>query len=360
MGWAQHNLTAETRDRIARTLFVVQQEDGDWLNGLCPFHDDRTMSFGYNVTDDVFKCFAACTDSGDLVDLWCKVKGYPVRSADGLRAFKRDYAQEGMAPAPRRTPGQLRARVDVKLPGEIPESVLSVMEPVSDAMMGELSRRRGWTRETLDDLGVRALSHFRRKSNLYETFPIRERDRVAIPIRDEKGVLRNIRVYYPLGKPESAPAKIMSWGKGHGSAMLFPAAATLREGLVILCEGEADCICARSYGLNAITQTGKPDVWPQSHLNALAGREILLCYDADKPGQAYADKAEKNLTLAGCTVFRLEWPDFMGRENGEWPDDHGQDLTDFFVRHRQGVGEFMALAGVARERREKAAASGEQ
>ena len=69
MGWAQHNLTAETRDRIARTLFVVQQEDGDWLNGLCPFHDDRTMSFGYNVTDDVFKGFASCTDSGDLVDL---------------------------------------------------------------------------------------------------------------------------------------------------------------------------------------------------------------------------------------------------------------------------------------------------
>ena len=94
MGWAQHNLTAETRDRIARTLFVVQQEDGDWLNGLCPFHDDRTMSFGYNVTDDVFKCFASCTDSGDLVDLWCKVKGYPERSTEGLRAFKREYAQE--------------------------------------------------------------------------------------------------------------------------------------------------------------------------------------------------------------------------------------------------------------------------
>ena len=270
MGWAQHNLTAETRDRIARTLFVVQQEDGDWLNGLCPFHDDRTMSFGYNVTDDVFKCFASCTDSGDLVDLWCKVKGYPERSTEGLRAFKREYAQEGLAPAPRKTPGQLRTRLDVKLPGEIPENVLSVMEPVSDAMMGELSRRRGWTRETLDELGVRALSHFRRKANLYETFPIRERDRVAIPIRDEKGVLRNIRVYYPLGKPESAPAKIMSWGKGHGSAMLFPAASTLRDGLVILCEGEADCICARSHGLNAITQTGKPDVWPKSHLNALA------------------------------------------------------------------------------------------
>lgn len=109
----------------------MQQEDGDWLNGLCPFHDDRTMSFGYNVTDDVFKCFASCTDSGDLVDLWCEVKGYPERSTEGLRAFKREYAQEGLAPAPRKTPGQLRTRLDVKLPGEIPENVLSVMEPVS-------------------------------------------------------------------------------------------------------------------------------------------------------------------------------------------------------------------------------------
>ena len=81
MGWAQHNLTAETRDRIARTLFVVQQEDGDWLNGLCPFHDDRTMSFGYNVTDDVFKCFASCTDCRPLV----RGQGLP-RTFDGRAA----------------------------------------------------------------------------------------------------------------------------------------------------------------------------------------------------------------------------------------------------------------------------------
>ncbi|MFQ8888711.1 MAG: hypothetical protein ACLR7Z_10605 [Bilophila wadsworthia] len=42
--------------------------------------------------------------------------------------------------------------------------MFSVMEPVSDAMMGELSRRRGWTRETLDELGVRAFALAARQS----------------------------------------------------------------------------------------------------------------------------------------------------------------------------------------------------
>lgn len=349
MGWAQNNLSRDVRDHIARSLFEVQQEDGAWLNGLCPFHDDRNMSFGYNVEDDVFKCFAACVDSGDLVDLWCRVKGYQARSSEGFRAFKREYADErGAARHERREKSERAPRSEPKV-GEIPEYVIGAMEDIPASMMRQLEEKRGWKRETLDALGVRALSHFRRKSNLYETFPIRERDRVAIPIRDEKGVLRNIRVYYPLGKPESASAKIMSWGKGHGSAMLFPAASTLREGLVILCEGEADCICARSHGLNAITQTGKPNVWPESHTNALSGREVVLCYDADMPGVEYAAIAAKNLKKAGCSVYTLVWPDFMGRlQSGEWPADHGQDLTDFFVRHGKTIEDFIELVETAK------------
>lgn len=70
------HLSQEQRGAIARTLFKVEIVDGDWLNGLCPFHEDQTPSFGYNVKDDVFKCLALCTDSGDLVDLFCRVKGF--------------------------------------------------------------------------------------------------------------------------------------------------------------------------------------------------------------------------------------------------------------------------------------------
>ena len=47
MGWALYNLSAETREKIAETLFEVRSRDVDWLNGLCPFHNDDNPSFGY-------------------------------------------------------------------------------------------------------------------------------------------------------------------------------------------------------------------------------------------------------------------------------------------------------------------------
>lgn len=362
MGWAQRNLSQEQREAIARTLFKVETVDGDWLNGLCPFHEDQNPSFGYNVKEDVFKCLASCTDSGDLVDLFCLVKGYPTQSKEGFRAFKSAYAPTlGLPETPRKTPGQTARRsaagtvskpeekpavppASEHVNNEIPEHVLSTLAPIPDSMLKQLEEKRGWSREVIKRMGVRLLSHYRRKSNLYELFPIKERDRVAIPVRDEAGVLRNIRTYYPFGKPETAPAKIMSWGKGHGSAMLFPAANLLRPGKVILLEGEPDELCGLSHDLNVITQTGKPDTWPRAHTEALKGRDVVIAYDADAAGQKYARKAAKNLVTAGCRVWLLEWPDYMGRQpDGTWPEDHGQDLTDFFVRHGKSTEDFLAL-----------------
>lgn len=342
MGWAQRNLSQEQRGAIARTLFKVEIVDGDWLNGLCPFHEDQTPSFGYNVKDDVFKCLALCTDSGDLVDLFCRVKGYPTQSKEGFRAFKSAYAPDSR---PTRNPtedaGQTRRRLcgwcgyqnrkkargapsPEHVNNEIPEHVLSTLAPIPDSMLKQLEEKRGWSREVIEKMGVRLLSHYRRKSNLYELFPIKERDRVAIPVRDEAGVLRNIRTYYPFGKPETAPAKIMSWGKGHGSAMLFPAANLLRPGKVILLEGEPDELCGLSHDLNVITQTGKPDTWPRTHTDALKGRDVVIAYDADAAGQKYARKAAKNLVALiagfGCWNGPTIW--------GVSLTEHGRKITD--------------------------------
>lgn len=70
----------------------------------------------------------------------------------------------------------------------------------------------------------------------------------------------------------------------------------------------------------------------------------MIAYDADAAGQKYARKAAKNLVAADCRVWLLEWPDYMGRQpDGTWPEDHGQDLTDFFVRHGKSTEDFLAL-----------------
>jgi putative DNA primase/helicase len=362
MGWALNNLSADARERIARSLFVANdgdsRVDGDtWINGLCPLHEDRQQSFGYNVTKDYFHCLAACTKDSDLVDLWCLVNGYGVQSREGFNAFKRKFAADaGLGEPNRRTPGQRKPKPENTPETErkaIPEDVYTAFGPIPDTMFADLRQRRGWSRETVEILGIRLLTHYRKATSPYKLFPVQERNRVIIPIRDDSGTLWNIRTYYPFGVPDDAPrnkngeapAKIMSWAKGHGSARIFPPLGTLRpDAPVILAEGEADCICALSHGLNSITQTSKTTYWPDDAAKALSGRAVYIAYDADGAGQEYAQKAAKALHKAGCSVFIIEWPDYMGRlDNGKWPADHGQDLTDFFVRHSKTVTDFMVL-----------------
>ena len=352
MGWALQNLSEAARERIARACFDVQSENGGWLNGLCPFHPDTTPSFGYNVTDDVFKCLGTCVDSGDLVDLWCLVNGYAARSQDGFKAFKRAHAEDmGLGAPQRKTPGQLAKaaqRTAAKECKQIPEAVYEVFGPIPDAMYGELRLRRGWNKETVEELGIRLLTHFRKKTDLYRPFPLKNQplNRLVLPVRDEKSVLWNLRVYYPFKEdiPEEG-AKIISWGKGHGSSRIFPSPALLRPGPIILAEGESDTVCGRSQGLiNVFTQTSKTTHFPPDQLQWLAGRDVYLPYDADKPGQEYAHKAAKSLYKAGCKVRIIEWPDYMGKQSdGTWPDAHGQDLTDFFVKHHKTATDFASL-----------------
>ncbi len=354
MGWCLKHLHRDQRDAIARQLFVVQTEDGDWINGLCPFHKDNNPSFGYNLAEDYFKCLKACTKEGDLIDLFCHVRGLPLASSEGIKAFKAEFASIiGVAGADRLTPGQLRhkaEKAEQQAPKArdnllLPERVWEAQTPLDDAWLAELRIRRGWSKEVIEAVGVRLLTHFRRKTDLYSLFPLKVPDRVVIPCRDAKGDLRNLRCYRPISKDGDQGPKIMSWGKGHGSAMLLLPPGGLRDGPVYLCEGEADWLCALSRGLNAITQTGKPNHWPKEHLAPVRGRDIVICYDADQPGQEYALKAASSLSKAGCRCSILEWPPFMGRQqDGTWPEDKGQDLTDFFVRHAREIVDFMALA----------------
>lgn len=356
MGWAGRNLSRDQRDAIARKLFTVTDEEDNWLNGLCPLHDDQNQSFSYNVDEDVFHCFRQCVEDGDLVDLYCHVRGLPLRSGEGFKAFRREFAADaGVGQPARRTPGETRKHEAASQKGaakrsprqnlEIPEAVYEAMTPVTPDWAARLYTQRGWTPEVMTTYGVRLLSHFRKKSDLYAVFPLKTIDRVVIPVRDAQGVLRNLRCYHALGKPPGDQPKIYSWGRGHGVSMLFPPASMLRPGGVLLCEGEGDCLCAFSHGVrNAITQTGKPNEWPEDHAEALAGRDVVIAYDADQAGQKYAEAAAKNLVRKGCAVRIIRWPAFMGlREDGSWPEDHGQDLTDFFVRHRKTLSDFMLL-----------------
>jgi putative DNA primase/helicase len=383
MGIALKHLSDPDRERLARELFDVREHDdkkGE-LVGLCPFHNEKNPSFSYNYKKDVYHCLS-CHVGGDLVDLFAHVRGLQ-DPKEKIRAFKEfagiedDYlpkkqwppAGEARPPAPpppapeapdegvppdpalaspagaatEAQPGDSPADDDEPVSADDLEAVFAKFSPLPEAWVGRLGETFTWTPEALGRLDLRQQTFYRSKRD-GSLVKIKRPERVAIPIRTAKGRLVNIRLY----APGSTEMKIISWGKGYGKARLFPPAPLDAGGPVLLCEGEKDTITAVSNGFCAITQTGKLKTWPASHLEPFKGRDVVIAYDADQPGQKYAAFAAENLSTVAASVRMLQWPDWMGRQpNGEWPEKHGEDLTDFFAKHRKSAADLRDLIAAA-------------
>ncbi|WP_018126145.1 phage/plasmid primase, P4 family [Desulfovibrio oxyclinae] len=339
MGWALDNLSADRRAEIARGLFDVRSEDGDWLNGLCPLHDDQTPSFGYNVADDVFKCMAGCSDSGDLIKLFSLVNGLDDR--EGFREFRDRFGGDAPPLAPR------HARRKNEAP-PIPQSVLDLFPPLPDELAQRFREVRGWSLDVIRRLDLRLQTHYRDKESGEPRAINSAPQRVVMPVWDANGQLRNLRQYK---LPDArVKAKIISWGQGYGTARPYPSQHLIpKEGPLLLCEGEPDVICALSHGFAAMTLTANNvRKWSGAQLAPLRNRDVIICYDADRPGQEHARIAAGNIFKSAKSVRLLRWPDFMGRDDeGNWPEDHGQDLTDFFMRHSKTAKDLQELFATA-------------
>lgn len=343
MGIARKHLSESDLIRIAESLFKVTSHD--WqageLHGLCPVHQENNQSFGYNYKKDTCHCFS-CGFDGDLCALWSTVQGYDKES--GFKAFCQEHHIDLGSGHPAEDPGG--APVDDgdsdDLPGDL-EEAWEKLPPLSDEWISRLERERGWSRKWIEILDLRLQTHYQDKKS-GQLRPVKgDPERIAIPVRDSEGKLRNIRLYRPGG----GAAKIISWSKKYGSARLYPARPFLDADPVLLCEGEPDTNCALSQAFNGITQTSKLKIWKADHLKPFKGRDVVIAYDADQAGQTYAVFAAQNLVTVAKTVRLLEWPDFM-KEDGEYPKDHGQDLTDFFVRHKKSAEDLRTLIASAR------------
>lgn len=333
MGYAKTKMTESERKSIASALFQVTATDDSKgeLHGLCPIHNEKNPSFSYNYRDDKYNCFS-CGAGGDLIGLYSHVNGLDQK--EGFKAFCRQYSIQ--------SDNYQKRDTEKKPSSDDLAAVWEMFLPLPDSWGAWLRKTRGWTEKAISRLDIRMQTHYRAKNG--DLVKIKKTEGIAIPIRNEHGDIVNIRIYKPQAK-----VKIMSWGKGFGSSRMFPAKPLNDDGYVLLCEGESDTICAISHGLNAITQTSKTKKFKDDHLRPFKGRDVVICYDADRPGQRYAGYAAESLMGVAKSVCLLEWPDFMGRQNnGEWPQDHGEDLTDFFVKHGKTFQDFQDLVAKAR------------
>jgi len=351
MGIALKHLSEAERIRIASELFKItsREEHKGELHGLCPIHGDHNQSFSYNFKTDVYHCFS-CEASGDLLKLFCEV--HNLGQKEGFKAFcdqygisldKKDHHQRTSSST---TPTPSSSDVDLSIEDkkDLMRQAWEKMPSLPSDWIERLERERGWSKEVIQllDLRLQTMRFDKKSGTLRE---IRKPERLAIPIRDAAGILQNIRLYQPQGAKKGL--KIISFAEGLGEARLFPL-LLLEVQTIILCEGESDTICALSRGLNAITQTSKTKSWSADHLDPFRGRNVVIAYDADNPGRVHGENAAAALSNITRSLTVIRWPEFMGvAADGTLPRDHGQDLTDFFVRHQKSDDDFRRLVNEA-------------
>ncbi len=330
MSFAAENLSQAERERIARECFSVANtiKNGAELHGLCPFHDEKKPSFGYNIEKDIYNCFS-CEATGDLISLWCHHKGLDKKS--GFKAFCEAFnisKDVSGRHAPKHQKTSKKPAQSTSTPKIIPEKDWQKISPLTEAWIVRWREIFGWTPEVIKRFDLRL--HTSTVAGI----------RIAIPIRDNRGKLRNIRRYLPNAK--ATDEKVISWRKGYGSSRLFPSPSEWGDSPIYLCEGEKDTLCALSHGLNAVTQTAGVKTWKTEFDKHFDELDVVICYDADDPGQINAERVAKKLVRTAKSVRLLKWPEYMGHVK-----KHGQDLTDFFVIHKKTLADFQDLLASA-------------
>ena len=248
---------------FARFLPDVMKDVGEERKVLCPFHDEEHPSFAVNVETGLWHCFG-CGVGGKMEDFYRIVMAVSDNEAeDTLLAYIKGE----------------------EVPGPIAPSVVEDLQRrlMQDAHALRFLQERGIANETLDDYSVGAKGDF-----------------IALPVFSSAGYIVNIRLHgYGKGKRK------LSWETGRGSIRFYPNDDFEGVDTIVLCEGELDALLARQFNIPAWSSTGGALGLPSNALDKLAGKQVILIYDADSAGAAGARKAVQTLALSKTFVITL-------------------------------------------------------
>ncbi|HTZ85771.1 MAG TPA: DNA primase [Solirubrobacteraceae bacterium] len=330
--------TNDSRDRVrdavdfaelVSTRTELRRSGPSRMEGLCPFHDERTPSFGIDPMQKVYHCFG-CGASGDLFTFVQETEGVDFREALELlaerygvelqrekedpREQERRMRRERLLELLKRTAGYYerflwesseaeRAREYLLGRGLSEETLREFKVGYSPSAWDRVlnaSRRGGWQNREVYDAGLAQRSQ---GGKIYDRF----RARIMFPLCDTRGRVLGFG------------ARAMSDGRGpkylntsdnelyHKGRHVYGAdlarAHAARAGSVILCEGYTDVIALHQAGMrNAVGLMGTALTDDQVGELGRMAQTVLLALDADSAGQeamlrASGLAAKRNLEL---------------------------------------------------------------
>jgi DNA primase len=298
--------------------------------GLCPFHDERSPSFGIDPTQKVYYCFG-CQASGDVFTFVQETEGVDFKGALELLAerygVELEREEEDAGEAERRK-GRERLLELLNLTTSYYERYLSESREarrarqylqergLEEAILREFrvgyapsawdrvmnaSRRGGYSNREIYDAGL--VQRSQQNGQLYDRF----RSRIMFPLADIRGRVLGFgaRAMGEEQRPKylnTADNDVYHKGKHLYGAHLARAHAA-RAGEVILCEGYTDTIALHQAGIrNAVGLMGTALTGEQVGELARMAQTVLLALDADSAGQEAMLRAS---TLAASRKLEL-------------------------------------------------------
>ncbi|MDP9384536.1 MAG: DNA primase, partial [Actinomycetota bacterium] len=318
--------------------------------GLCPFHDERSPSFGIDPVEKLYHCFG-CGAGGDVFKFVMETEGLDFASAleslaeragielereaeDPRAAGRRERRERLLALLERTAAYYVRVLWESPEAGEAREYLLgrglregSLREfRVGYAPSGwdkvlTASRRAGYSEEELRAAGL--VQRGRDGRGVYDAF----RGRITFPLADRRGRVigfgaRAMRDNQGPKYVNSREGELFTKGAQVYAYDLARAAAS-RAGAVVLAEGYTDVIALRQAGIeHAVGLMGTALTEQQAQeLKGLA-RTVILCLDADAAGQQAMVRAAGLIAAVGCELRVVPLPrgadpaDIVAREGG--------------------------------------------
>ena len=292
----------------------LRRAGADHYSGLCPFHDERTPSFGISPSKKVFHCFG-CGQSGDLFDFVMETEGLDfVASLEGLadrygvtlerededpQAAERRRSRERLSELLDRTAeyyarylwesdeaSRARAYLEERgLEREVLERFRVGYAPSAWDKVITGSLRRGFTAREVWEAGLASRSR-QGAGRLYDRF----RGRIMFPLSDRRGHVlgfgaRALRLNQQPKYLNTADNDVYHKGRQLFGAHLARAEAA-RAGTVVVVEGYTDVLALHQAGMeNTVGIMGTALTTEQIvELSALAP-VVALALDADGAGR---------------------------------------------------------------------------
>jgi len=314
--------TKESIERVRDAADMVEIVSGrvelrragrDRMTGRCPFHDERTPSFGISPSEKVFHCFG-CGAGGDLFRFVQETEGVDFKGAVELLADRYGIELEREAEDPRAAEQRrARERLHELLERTAAFYVRRLWETeeasgareyllgrgLEEATLREFrvgyapsawdtvlmaSQRSGYTARELHDAGL--AQRPRDGGRLYDRF----RSQIMFPLCDPRG-----RVLGFAGRRmgEDRGPKYINSPEGdlfHKGRMVFAAdlarAHAAKAGEVVVAEGYTDVLMLHQAGLrNAVATMGTALTEEQVGELARLAPTVLLALDSDSAGQ---------------------------------------------------------------------------